>query len=343
MCGEDTFNTTVYRKDTFSGLLNKWNSYVSKSYKVSAISNMVYRAINICSTYVLMDKEFEFIREIALKNGYSRDFIDGQIRITLNRSLKKDGGGETTRVKQKEITPVKETVFCMLNVPYIGLSTKHFISRIQRFVKKEKPNVRALVFPTPPPSVGHGFKNKDDIPKNLQSGIVYHITCNDCSSQYIGQTSRQVIRRLIEHGYSEPLVERKNMVTFQVVTTETTELRSSDRLKNKRINLEKLFEQNNDRNQGGDEETVNMNSVKGSDMKSAIARHEFEFKHRINYSNWHVVFKDTSSQTLKIKETLAIMTFESDLNATARSTPLIIFPEGTFRKKKVKFKLKNFV
>jgi hypothetical protein len=55
----------------------------------------------------------------------------------------------------------------MLNVPYIGPSTKYFIKRIQCFFRKEKPNVQASVFPTLLPSVGHGFKNKDDIPKNL--------------------------------------------------------------------------------------------------------------------------------------------------------------------------------
>ncbi len=340
----EAFNTTVYRKDTFSGLLIKWNSYVPRSYKVSATSNIVYRVFNMCSTYVLMDKEFQFIKEIGLKNGYPGDFIDGQIRITLNRSLKKDGEGEITRVEQKDITPVKETVFCVLKVPYIGPSTNHFIKRLECFIRKEKPNVQAMIFPTPPPPVGQSFKNKDAIPRNLQSGIVYHINFNDCSSQYIGQTSRQVIRRLIEHGFSEPITGKKNMVTSQIDLVETTKLRRSDRLKNKRINLERLgYEPDNDLYHGDDDESGNMNSFKRSDLKSALARHELEFKHRINYNDWHVLSKDISSQRLKIKETLAIMAFKPDLNATIRSAPLIIFPEGALRKKKVKFKFKNIV
>ena len=36
-----TFTTTIYRKNTYSGLLTKWNSYVPRSYKISAISNMI--------------------------------------------------------------------------------------------------------------------------------------------------------------------------------------------------------------------------------------------------------------------------------------------------------------
>jgi hypothetical protein len=61
----------------------------------------------------------------------------------------------------------------------------------------------------------------------------------------------------------------------------------------KQLNLEKLvYESENDLYQGRDEETVNMNSFKRCDIKSAIARHELEFKHRINYSDWHVLFKD---------------------------------------------------
>jgi hypothetical protein len=186
--------------------------------------------------------------------------------------------------------------------------------------------------------------NANAIPRNLQSGIVYHIACNDCSSQYIGQTSRQVIRRLIEHGFSESITRKKNMVTSQIDLVETTELRRSDRLKNKRINLERLgYEPDNDLYHGEDDESGNNNSFKRSDVKSALARHELEFKHRINYTDWHVLSKDISSQRLKIKETLAIMALKPDLNATTRSAPLIIFPEGALWKKKVKFKFKNIV
>jgi 1-acyl-sn-glycerol-3-phosphate acyltransferase len=89
------------------------------------------------------------------------------------------------------------------------------------------------------------------------------------------------------------------------------------------------------------EGTVNTNSYKRSDLKSALAKHEEKFKHQIDYTDWNIIYKDNSQQRLKIKESLAIIALKPDLNATTRSTPLIIFPEGVKNKKKVKFKFKE--
>ncbi|CAF5001353.1 unnamed protein product [Rotaria magnacalcarata] len=59
------FSTSIYRKPTFTGLLLKWNSYVPHSYKFSAISPMIYRAIKICSSYSSMHIEFEYIQNLV--------------------------------------------------------------------------------------------------------------------------------------------------------------------------------------------------------------------------------------------------------------------------------------
>ncbi|CAF1146962.1 unnamed protein product [Rotaria magnacalcarata] len=58
------FVTTMYRKPTYTGLLAKWESFVPRQYKRSAISSMVYRGIRICSTFALMHEEFNFIRKV---------------------------------------------------------------------------------------------------------------------------------------------------------------------------------------------------------------------------------------------------------------------------------------
>ena len=150
-----------------------------------------------------MHLEFEFIRDVAQKNGYPLNFIDGQIKNTLNRAVKRYGGGSSTTLKKGNAESVKKTEFTMIKLPYIGSSTKQFIRRVQHLAKKEKPSLQLLVVPTPPPTVGQKFNNKDNIPKSLQSGVVYHFACNNCPSHYIGETTRQVIRRMWEHGYRE--------------------------------------------------------------------------------------------------------------------------------------------
>jgi hypothetical protein len=77
----EKFQTTVFRKSSFTGLMLKWNSFVPKQYKTGSIISMVQRAINVCSTYQLLSDEFEQIRQLGLKNGYPISFLHTQIGI----------------------------------------------------------------------------------------------------------------------------------------------------------------------------------------------------------------------------------------------------------------------
>ena len=55
------FHTTVHRKKTFAGHMTKWDNFVPKSYKLNAVSLMVYKVTTICSTYRALHDEFDFI------------------------------------------------------------------------------------------------------------------------------------------------------------------------------------------------------------------------------------------------------------------------------------------
>ncbi|CAF4643546.1 unnamed protein product [Rotaria sp. Silwood1] len=142
-----------------------------------------------------------------------------------------------TFTKKKEIELIKKkTEFVMVNVPFIGTSTKPFIRRLQQLAKKRETSYQVFVVPQPPPTVGQDFNNKDIISKNMQSEIVYHLTGNHCPSQYIGQITRQAIRRMIEHGYCESPSnsESTSIIAAQTDSTDIPLLRRSDRLKEKR-------------------------------------------------------------------------------------------------------------
>jgi hypothetical protein len=102
------FKTRVYRKPTFSGLLTKWNSFVPKAYKYNAVSSMVYRAIQICSTYETLHNEFKFIKKLTLKNGYPLAFVESVIRKQLDLLYK------PRPVKPPEL----QTDVTVLTIPY---------------------------------------------------------------------------------------------------------------------------------------------------------------------------------------------------------------------------------
>ena len=48
-------------------------------------------------------------------------------------------------------------------------------------------------------TVGGFFNFKDRVPVTLQSNVVYSYTCEQCSAQYYGETTRHLKTRVAEH------------------------------------------------------------------------------------------------------------------------------------------------
>ncbi|CAF3871724.1 unnamed protein product, partial [Didymodactylos carnosus] len=85
-----------------------------------------------------------------------------------------------------------------LDIPFTGQATKVFGKRLRNLAKAVRPNTVLLTVPRPPPAVRDSFHNKDPIPKDIQSKLVYKIEKCDCESVYVGKTDRQATRRFGE-------------------------------------------------------------------------------------------------------------------------------------------------
>lgn len=79
------FETTVYRNPTFSGLGLSNYSYCSSLFKLNAIKTLLFRAYGICSNYVLLHSEFQFITKYFRNNGFCSNFINKQIKMFLSK------------------------------------------------------------------------------------------------------------------------------------------------------------------------------------------------------------------------------------------------------------------
>ena len=146
--------TSVYRKSTYTGLMTKWSSFVPKRYKISAVSSMTYRAIQISSSFEIMHQEFDFIRSITERNGYPANFVECQIRCTLNRYMNKSN--ENTKKEDK--TEDKEqnksiTDRIVINVPYMGKATQQLSKDIKTIARKIKPTTQITIVERPPPPI----------------------------------------------------------------------------------------------------------------------------------------------------------------------------------------------
>ena len=189
-----TFETTIYRKPTFTGLMTKWDSFVPMNYKKASIDSMIRRALSICSTYASLVAEFDEIRRISQANDYPISFIDTHIGMGLSRYMAK-----------KNNTPTPKPIGCdkkrmYVEIPYIGRTTESMKKKFSHLSGKLRPDLDVRFFMKPPPSVRTFFQNKDPVAKHMQSNIVYSVNCNDCGQTYVGKTDRQAIRRMNEHG-----------------------------------------------------------------------------------------------------------------------------------------------
>ena len=75
------FNTSVYRKPTFSGQGLSFFSHCSFKFKINCIKALLHRAYNICSTYMSLDREFNFLKQYFYNNGYSKDIVERSIIV----------------------------------------------------------------------------------------------------------------------------------------------------------------------------------------------------------------------------------------------------------------------
>ncbi|CAF4267577.1 unnamed protein product [Rotaria sp. Silwood2] len=95
---------------TFTGVLTNWNSDVPIQYKTASIVSMVNPALNICSTYKLLEHEFNEIRRFGLLNNYPLSFIDTIIGIKLSQHRNKTITKLATTTSSSSLSTTKTAI-----------------------------------------------------------------------------------------------------------------------------------------------------------------------------------------------------------------------------------------
>ena len=179
----NSFNTSVFRKKTFTGLYQRWDSFCPMSMKLNLIDMLVHRAVKICSKSQLTD-ELEKVRSILVGNGYPLEVIEKNINLKL---------------KKYECAPTLGPRKCpvYLKLPYLG-DTSEKVSKVIRSNVEEVYNsvkVRIIYstrscFPA---------SRKDAIPILSISNVIYQYKCKNCDCSYIGRTTKRLYDRICEH------------------------------------------------------------------------------------------------------------------------------------------------
>lgn len=187
---DDNFITSVFRKKTFTGLGMKYSSNVSDTFKYNLIQCLVHRAYNICSNYVLLVRELDFIKMFLLKNRFPLNFIEKYIGSKLNLLY-----NNTT----KTVTVPKKSIY--LSLPFISHIYNRDIKReLNKLVNEFYPQLKLNLIFNNNNSIKNMFPFKDKIAPSLLSRAVYYYRCAQCGADYCGETIRHMKVRIAEHG-----------------------------------------------------------------------------------------------------------------------------------------------
>jgi hypothetical protein len=84
--GPTKYNTTMFRKKTFTGVYLNWTSLTAKRYKIGLIYCLLDRIWKICNEQEEKDREINKLRKILADNEYPNHIIEKEIdRFITNR------------------------------------------------------------------------------------------------------------------------------------------------------------------------------------------------------------------------------------------------------------------
>ena len=183
------FETSVYRKATFTGLSTKFTSFVPMKYKRNLVATLTYRAFNLCSSYGNMHKELNYIKKFLFNNGFPLNFVDSWFGKTLSKLI----------CPERKMRPTVPRKNIILNMPFLGSHTFNIKRKLSKLLQEFYPQISLRVVYNSKNCIKSLFQIKDKIPEDLRSSIVYMYKCDCCNASYVGKSERHFSTRKAEH------------------------------------------------------------------------------------------------------------------------------------------------
>jgi hypothetical protein len=184
----NVFETSIFRKKTFTGLGLRYDSFVPKSYKHNLITCLLGRAHRICSSYDAFMTEVNHLRVY-----FSGNFFPEKVFENLSRKFINDIGQGKITIP----TVPKKPVFVKL--PFIGKDSYSLRRKLNSLIGRFYPQLSPFIIFQNYRTIGSFFRVKDKLPPLLASSVIYKYSCGQCASTYIGETVKQLKVRICQH------------------------------------------------------------------------------------------------------------------------------------------------
>ena len=152
----------------------------------------MFRAYNICSSFLDLDKEINFIKSVLQLNGYPLSFIELNIKRALSRLYTPFGKPEILNYD----VPKPIIIF---STYYLGNVSKTVTKELNGLICRYYPQIRLRLVYKSLDTIGCRFKFKDRIPVDFMSCLIYQYKCGSCNAIYIGKTEQNFRCRISQH------------------------------------------------------------------------------------------------------------------------------------------------
>ena len=171
---------SVYRKPTHTDQYLQFDSNQPLHHKLGVIRTLHHRCMTLCTDEQAKLQELDHLKKVLSVSGYTKS---SWVTATRPRPPTVPTDPSLSR-KKGHIT-----------LPYVG----HVSDAIARCIRKTGVSVHFKPYNT---IRRHLVHPKDKIPTLDQAGLVYHIQCGDCPASYVGETERNLRKRISEHHRS---------------------------------------------------------------------------------------------------------------------------------------------
>ena len=190
---DNKLETTEYRKSTNTDIYINWFSHSPNNWKVGTFTNLVRRAVTICSTEQLLMKDLDHLKHVFVKlNQYPSKLIDNIIKKELTNKDK----GKANEIDDK----VTDDILVSMTLPYVGNKGEKLVKKLKQDLKSKLPVTVKTQITYRATKLGSAFQIKDQTKLTHGHNITYLGTCPECKHRYVGQTRCRCQKRVIEHN-----------------------------------------------------------------------------------------------------------------------------------------------
>ena len=189
----DKFVTSVFRKETSSGVYTNFISFIPLEYKFDLVHTLLNRCFNLSSDFLKFYYEVDKLKKILSKNAYPQKFIDKCIEKFLNNMF----------IQRLQIPSVPKKEL-RITLPYLGKMSQIVNTRLTKTMNKHMKFCKLSVIFQTNNRLRNYSRFKDSVHETLRSNLIYKFSCGSCTASYIGKTYRHFKVSVSEHQGVSP-------------------------------------------------------------------------------------------------------------------------------------------